>query len=153
MFHIKGIQCLCHSLCSSSTLQDACTAHTYNNAYSTKTSPKLYGIILWCPKGDYYVTSGNALQSFHHCNCTLWIQTLFFCLSKAVLKPQRWLVFRPGEITIALTPKEHFIRASRAPWSRTPVIEFPLSQTQKHFNFYRVDGLPAPACVELCCCN
>lgn len=46
-----------------------CTMHTCNNAYSTKTLPKLYSIILWCPRGDYYVTSGSALQSFHHCNC------------------------------------------------------------------------------------
>lgn len=50
-----------------------------------------------------------------------------FCLSEPDLKPQRWLVSRLGEIRIELTPNEHFIRAGRAPWSRTPVIEFPLS--------------------------
>lgn len=70
-FHITGIQYKCNCLCDSTTLQLARTVHTCNNAYSTKTSPKLYSIILWCPMGDYYVTSGSALQSFHHCNCTL----------------------------------------------------------------------------------
>ena len=67
----------CNCLYGSATLQLTRTVHTCNNAYSTKTSPKLYSIILWCPTGDYYVTSGSALQSFHHCNCTLQTQTLF----------------------------------------------------------------------------
>ena len=72
--------------------------------------------------------------SFHHCNCTVWIQTLFSVFQSQFEKPQR-MGRSPGigEITIALTPKEHFIRASRAPWSRTPVIEFPPHADAKTF--------------------
>lgn len=86
-FHIKGIQCKYIWLCSSTTLQVACTVHTCNNAYSTKTSPKLHSIFLWYPEGDCYVTSGSALQSFHHCNCKVSNQTLFSAFQRQFLKP------------------------------------------------------------------
>lgn len=55
---------------SSTTLQVACTAHLYNNAYSTKTLLKLYSFFSLVSQGRL-LCSGSALQSFHHCNCTV----------------------------------------------------------------------------------
>lgn len=80
-----------------------------SNLDSIQTLTQLQSIFVWCPKEDYYVTSGSALQSFHSSNYTVWIQTLFFCFAEPAFKPPE-VTSLESEIRIALIPEKHFIR-------------------------------------------
>lgn len=75
IFHVKGVQS--HLLCRVPLKLHALCIHTTMLSPQKHYQNYIASFSGVSPKGDYYVTSGSALQSFHDCNCTVSLQTLF----------------------------------------------------------------------------